>query len=93
MEFTELTVENRREMLRNEIRNLESQLYGRERDVRHWRAFLEMDLGEAAVVDSRILNNQKDEGKQQLAGALFDCAKAELKLRQTKEELDSLGKA
>ena len=91
MDFTQLTPEQRRSTLEQEIANLEHQLWSRDRDVQYWRAFGSLNLEEAAAVDSRVLNNQKEESKQQLAAALLDCAKVRLKLEMTQADLAKVG--
>ena len=90
MDFTVLKTEQRKEQLRNEIGALEQQLWSRERDAAHWRAVREDAFAEAVGVDERILNNRDDEARSQLAGALYDMRKLDIKLSLTKAELAKL---
>ncbi len=91
MEFTQLKAENRRQMLENEIGNIEAQLWGRRRDIAHWEAVKAADLSLATGFDSRIANNRDEEVKQQLSAAAYDVIKLEIRLDLTKKELAGLG--
>ena len=93
MDFTQLKAEQRREILRNEIANLEGQLWGRQRDLAHWQAVRDADLGAATGYDGRIANNRDEECRQQLAGAAYDILKLEIRLNLSQKELADLPNA
>lgn len=90
MEYTKFGSAQKRETLINNLSQIETQHYGRSLDVQHWRLVADSPLTEATGVDDRILNNRNEEAKQQLAGALYDIEKLELKAKVLRDELARL---
>ena len=93
VEFTEAKTEQRRAALQQEIANIELQEAGRERDLEMWRLYRQTDLSAASEEgDDRIVNNRDDECRQQIAMAITDLTKVDIKLKLLRRDLASLGK-
>jgi len=86
IELSQLKPEQIREQLRNEIGNLEAQLYARKRDLAKWEA-LDPEKVRARSIDSRWVNNAKEERQTQIGAAMYDIEKAEIAIAVTKDEL------
>lgn len=90
MEYKKFGPAQKRETLINNLAQIEAQHFARSLDVAHWRLVSEAPLADAVAVDDRILNNRNEEAKSQLAGALFDMEKLELKHKVLTDELAAL---
>lgn len=90
MKFIQAKTEQLRDQVKQEIANVEVQLWNRQRDLACWREVQAHPLTEAIAADSRVANNRDEEAKQNIAGALYDIAKLETRLRFSAEALVQL---
>lgn len=90
MDYRKLGAAQKRETLLNNLATIETQHYARSLDADHWRLVMDAPLDAAVAVDDRIVNNRNEQAKAELAGALFDLAKLELKHGLLVRELDAL---
>lgn len=90
MEYRKFGTAQKRETLLGNLTQIEQQHYARSLDAEHWRRVMDSSLEAAVAVDDRIVNNRNEQAKAELAGALFDIEKLELKHRVLTEELEKL---
>jgi len=92
-EFTQATIEQRRQTLQQLIADREMQLWHRERDLEVWRAMAVADLNlDPAEADERVLNNRSDECKQNIAAAIKDTTHLGIQLTFLRRDLAALDK-
>lgn len=90
MEYKHLKAEQQREMLRNELNNLETQHWARNRDKAKWLA-IDPDNLRASAVDARIAEAAKAERTAELARCEYDLEKLEGAIANAEAELAALG--
>lgn len=83
-------VERRREIVTQELENLEVQLWQRERDRAKWTELDPSNL-RAATVDGRIVHEAENQRRTELARAEYDIELLEIALRNAEEEMKRLG--
>lgn len=89
-ELKYVKVERRREIVTQELENLETQLWARERDRAKWEG-MDPESLKARAIDGRVVEQARQQRQQELARASYDIELLEIALANAEAEMDRIG--